>query len=98
MLQLGLGLGTGNGYVIPFFSFFFPCLEVTNTFVLPSWAEAWCKCDVMLFICDCLHGSLPLITPRHDKFFSHTYTQSKKKEGKIPFPGPSPNPNCNTMP
>ena len=32
---------------------------MTNTFVLPSWAEAWCKCDVVLFIRDCLHGSLP---------------------------------------
>ena len=27
---------------------------MTNTFVLPSWAEAWFKCDVMRF----LHGSL----------------------------------------
>ena len=33
-LGLGLGLGTGNGY---FTAFFFPCLKVTNTFVLPSW-------------------------------------------------------------
>ena len=55
-LGLGLGLGTGNGY---FISFFFPYLKVTNIFVLPSWAEAWCKCDVMLFIRDCLRGSLP---------------------------------------
>ena len=59
-LGLGLGLGTGNGYWMTFFFFF---LKVTNTFVLPSWAEAWCKCDVMLFIRDCLHGSLPLILP-----------------------------------
>ena len=53
MLQLGLGLGlqTGNGYFILY-------LKVTNTFVLPSWAEAWCKCDVMRFICDCLHVCL----------------------------------------
>ena len=51
-LGLGLGLGTGNGYFMPFF-FFFP-LKVTH-----SWAEAWCKCDVMRFIRDCLHGSLP---------------------------------------
>ena len=57
-LWLGLGLGTGNGYFIPFF-FFFPFLKVTNTFVLSSWAEAWCKCDVMLFVRDCLHGSVP---------------------------------------
>ena len=57
-LGLGLGLGTGNEYFMPFF-FFFPYLKVTNTFVLSSWAEAWCKCDVMLFIRDCLHGSLP---------------------------------------
>ena len=54
-LGLGLGLGTGNGYFMPFF----PYLKVTNTIVLPSWAEAWCKCDVMRFIRDCLHGSLP---------------------------------------
>ena len=32
MLQLGLGVGTGNGYFIAFFS---PWLKVTNTFVLP---------------------------------------------------------------
>ena len=32
-MQLGLGLGTGNGYFIGFF----PCLKVTNTFVLLSW-------------------------------------------------------------
>ena len=57
MLQLGLGLGTVG---ISFLSFFFPYLKVTNTFVLPSWAEAWCKCDVMRFIGDCLHGSLHL--------------------------------------
>jgi len=56
-LGLGLGLGTRNGYFIRFF--FFPYLKVTNTFVLPSWAEAWCKCYVMRFIRDCLHGSLP---------------------------------------
>ena len=41
------------------FFFFFPFLKVTNTFVLSSWAEAWCKCDVMLFVRDCLHGSVP---------------------------------------
>ena len=57
-LGLGLGLGTGNGYFMPMF---FP-IKVTNTFVLPSWAEAWCKCDVMRFIRDCLHGSLPRST------------------------------------
>ena len=37
-MKLGLGLGTGNGYLIAFFS---PCLKVTNTFVLPSWPGAW---------------------------------------------------------
>ena len=58
-LGLGLGLGTGNEYCMAFF-FFFSYLKVTNAFVLPSWAEAWCKCDIMLFIRDCLHGSLPL--------------------------------------
>ena len=36
---------------------------MTKTFVLSSWAEAWCKCDVMLFIRDCLHGSLPRPCP-----------------------------------
>ena len=25
---------------------------MTNTFVLSSWAEAWCKCDIMRFIRD----------------------------------------------
>ena len=44
---------------ISFLSFFLPFHKVTNTFLLPSWAEAWCKYDVMLFIHDCLHGSLP---------------------------------------
>ena len=52
-LGLGLGLGTGNGYF-----FLFPYLKVTNTFVLPSWAEAWCKCDIMQFIRDCLLPSI----------------------------------------
>ena len=52
-LGLGLGLGTGNGYF-----FLFPYLKVTNTFVLPSWAEAWCKCDIMRFIRDCLLPSI----------------------------------------
>ena len=33
-LQLGLGFGTGNGYLMPFF--FFPYLKVT--FVLLFWA------------------------------------------------------------
>ena len=66
MLRLGLRLGTGNGYF-----FFFSFLKVTNTFVLPSWAEAWCKCDVILFICDCLHGSLPP-TLCHQTFYIHT--------------------------
>ena len=47
MLQLGLGLETGNGYF-----FLFPYLKVTNTFVFSSWAEAWCKCDIMRFIRD----------------------------------------------
>ena len=37
---------------ISFLFFFFPYLKVTNTFVLPSWAEAWCKCDIMRFIRD----------------------------------------------
>ena len=33
--------------------------KLTNTlFFLLSWAEAWCKCNVMPFIRDCLHGSL----------------------------------------
>ena len=49
---------------IAWLSFFFSYLKVTNTFVLPSWAEAWCKCDVMLFIRDCLHGSLPYFLAR----------------------------------
>ena len=66
-LGLGLGLGTGNEYCMPFFFF----LKVTNTFVLPSWAEAWCKCDVMLFIRDCLHGSLPGFPRKHSNG-SHT--------------------------
>ena len=43
-------------WVFHAFLFFFPYLKVTNTFVLPSWAEAWCKCDVMRFIHVCLHG------------------------------------------
>ena len=52
-------------------------VKVTNTFVLSSWAEAWCKCDVMLFIRDCLHGSLPAITvllwwrKSEDRRFAH---------------------------
>ena len=56
VLQLGLGFGTGNGYCIPFF--FFPYLKLTNAF---SQAEEWCKCDVMRFIRDGVHGSLPLL-------------------------------------
>ena len=41
MLQLGLGLGLGTGIGISFLSFFFffPCLKVTNTFVLLFWAD-----------------------------------------------------------
>ena len=34
VLQLGLGLGTENGYF-----FFFPYLKLTNTFVLLFWAD-----------------------------------------------------------
>ena len=62
MLQLGLGLrlGTENGYFIPFILFIHP--KVINTFVLPFRAKPWCKCDVMRFILDCLHGSFPYIT------------------------------------
>ena len=54
--MLQLRLGTGNGYFIPVF---YSYLKVINTFVMLSWAEAYGKCDVMRFIRDCLHGSLP---------------------------------------
>ena len=43
-MQLGLGLGTGNGYFIAFFS----CLKVTNTFVLPSWLQISQRSEVIL--------------------------------------------------
>ena len=44
MLQLGLGLGLGTG----------------NEYCMPFFFFfSYLKCDVMLFIRDCLHGSLP---------------------------------------
>ena len=48
-LGLGLGLGTGNRYCISFLSFFFPCLKVTNTFVLLFWADDTLK-YVLIYI------------------------------------------------
>ena len=93
MLQLGLGLelGTGNGYFIAFF--FFPCLKVTNTFVLPSWP--WVSQDPRTPVGNTGHPSIlaDLVTQQKCQYTHskpllvlppHTLTDTHAQETRTP--------------
>ena len=60
---------------------------------LPSWAEAWCKCNVMRFIHDCLHGSPGDYTSKETR--SLPVQTSYWQPIHIVYPTPS---NYNTQP